>query len=173
MLSRPVSHVSWVVADLPRAVAFWAQTFGAGPFHVLERISFDALEHRGGPAVLDHTAAFGQWGSIAVELQQVFDVQPPALAERIAGGAPRVNHVAYVSPDVEGDSARLEAAGMPCFMHAKLGPVEVTFHDAPALGHAIELHRESDHIHAFFGAIARAADGWDGRDPLRLGPPPA
>jgi catechol 2,3-dioxygenase-like lactoylglutathione lyase family enzyme len=172
MLARPISHVSYVVEDIERAVDFWVAMFGAGPFHVLERIEFDAIEHRGGPATLDHSAAFGQWGAIAVELQQVYDAQPAELAARVAGGAPRVNHIAYISPDVEADSRRLEQAGMPRFMFAKLGPVEVTFHDAPALGHAIELHRESDHIYGFFGAIAEAARGWDGSEPLRTGPPP-
>jgi catechol 2,3-dioxygenase-like lactoylglutathione lyase family enzyme len=171
MLSRPISHVSYAVEDLSRAIDFWVSTFAAGPFYVLEHVAFEDVQHLDAPAVFDHSAAFGQWGDIAIELQQIFDVQPAALAAKLAGRPSRVNHVAFISPDVDADSRRLELAGMPKFMVAKLGPVEVTFHDAPSLGHPIEIHRESDHIHAFFGALARAARGWDGKDPMRLGPP--
>jgi hypothetical protein len=172
VLPRPVSHVSYEVHDLGHAVDFWATTFGAGPFFVLEHVAFDEVRYLDEPAVLDHSAAFGQWGPVAVELQQIYDVQPGGLAAKVASRGPRVNHVAYISPDVAADSAQLEHEGMPRFLFAKLGPVEVTFHDAPMLGHAIEIHKESDHIHAFFDGIARAADGWDGRDLLRVGPPP-
>lgn len=173
MLDRPISHLSYAVGDLPRAVDLWATTFGAGPFFVLEHVQFDELEHDGSPAFFDHSAAFGQWGSVAVELQQVFEARPDWLAQRVALAPPQLNHVAYISPDVEADSARLEQLGMPRFMFARLGAVEVTFHDASAsLGHAIEIHRESDHIHDFFAAVASAAAGWDGEDRFRLGPPP-
>jgi catechol 2,3-dioxygenase-like lactoylglutathione lyase family enzyme len=172
MLDRPVSHISYAVADLPRAVEFWADTFGAGPFFVLEHVRFDEIECQGGPALLDHTAAFGQWGSIAVELQRVFEASPDPLAELVAVEPPRLNHVAYISPEVAVDSARLERAGMPKFMFGRIGEVEVTFHDATsALGHAIEIHRESDHIHGFFDALKTAAQDWRGEDPLRSGPP--
>jgi methylmalonyl-CoA/ethylmalonyl-CoA epimerase len=168
VLGHPISHISYVVADLATAVDLWVATFGAGPFFLLEHIDFDRVEHGGAPAVFDHSAAFGQWGSIAVELQQIHEVKPArTLGPLLYGRGTAPNHVAYIAPDPESESARLERLGLPKFLFATFGPVEITFHDVPMLGHAIEIHRQCDFIENFFASLAAAADGWDGSDPLR------
>ncbi len=76
-------------------------------------------------------------------------------------------------PDPAAESERLNALGMPEFLFARLGPVEVTFHDSwKQLGHGIELHRETEFITGFFNSLRDAAQGWDGSDPLRAMPNP-
>lgn len=147
----------------------WSSTLGAGPFFLVERVAFDELTHHGQPCTWDHSAAFGQWGSIAIELQQVFASDPPGLTEKLLPGPmPVFNHVAYISPTPEEDSAELAAAGYELFLHGGTGRLEIFFHDTRgALGQAVEIHRQGDGIEHAFRRIAEAASGWDGKDALR------
>lgn len=174
VVGHPISHISYQVQDIPSAVDTWVEVFGAGPFFLLEHIAFERVEHfddlhpRGAPAVWDHSAAFGQWGPIAVELQQIHTIAPTrTLGPKIVGRGTAPNHVAYIAEDPEGESARLQGLGLPKFLFATFGPVEITFHDVPMFGHAIEVHRKCDFIVSFFETIADAADGWNGDEPLR------
>jgi methylmalonyl-CoA/ethylmalonyl-CoA epimerase len=166
---RPISHVSYAVDDLERAVAWWSSTLGAGPFFLVDHVAFDELTHRGQPCVWDHSAAFGQWGSMAIELQELHASDPPALTELLVPAAmPVFNHVAYLSATPEDDSAELGAAGHELFLHGRTGALEIRFHDTrAALGQATEIHRDGPGLRHAFTRIAEAARDWDGRDALR------
>ncbi len=59
---------------------------------------------------------------------------------------------------------------MPKFLQLRVGPIQIALHDAPLLGHAIEVHENSDAINGLFALIAAGADGWDGSEPLRALP---
>jgi hypothetical protein len=62
----------------------------------------------------------------------------------------------------------LERRGLPAFLHATLGDLDLTFHDAASLtGHHMELHADSQGFRDFFRMVQRASVGWDGSDPLR------
>lgn len=173
LLRRPVDHIGYVVDDISAAVDRWAAA-GIGPFFVLPHVRFDALHRRGDPCLFDHTAAFARWGAIGVELQQLHAVEPAGLARDLrAGTGNGVNHVSYVSPEPEADSERLEAAGWPLALLCRSGPIEDRLHVAPFLGHLIEIHRASPQLAEFWAMVTRAADGWDGSEPLRVVAPPA
>lgn len=167
--SRPISHVSYAVENLEKAVEHWRTVFGAGPFFVVGRVEFDEISFNGGPCVWEHSAAFGQWGSICVELQQNRRTAPAAFTRLVLPGRlPVVNHVAYLSETPEEDSRELAAAGHPLFLHARFGGIEMRFHDTTAaIGHPVEIHRDSEGLRANFSRIAAAALDWDGSNPLR------
>lgn len=169
-LDVPLSHVGFCVADLEEAVAFWTTKMHAGPFFMLDDVEFDILEAFGAPAVFDHALAFGQWGDIAVELQQLHRVEPEALRTRL--DVP-MNHVAYVAEDAEAASAKLEADGMPLYMYCAAGEIACRFHSLPTVAHSVEIHQASTFLADFFSNLRSAAQGWAGEDPLRIGPPPS
>jgi hypothetical protein len=172
VLGRPISHICYQVADIEKAALWWADNMGAGPFFLLGRMEFDSIEYSGPETpVFDHATSMGQWGPIGVELQQMYEIHPAALRDKLAGRP--MNHVAYLSPDAEADSYELEARGMPRYLRAAFPMGEVTFHDVPLLGHAIEIHKQTDWIDEFFAAVAAAARDWDGKDPVRHGAPNA
>lgn len=168
-LSRPIHHVGFNVADLRAAIDTWVAVYGAGPFYVNEHVAYDECTSRGTPAVWDHSAGFGQWGSLPVELQQTHDLRPPELVRPLtADGRSAVNHVGVTADDPAAESARLDARGFRVCMHARLGDVEFFWHDATqTFGCCIEVITPAPALDAFFDTIAGGARGWDGRDPIR------
>ena len=59
------------------------------------------------------------------------------------------------------------------FLRLRKAHVEVTWHDNPDLGHAVEVHRSSPELIALNDGFAQAARDWDGSEPLRPMPTPA
>jgi hypothetical protein len=167
--SRPVHHIGFHVPDLRAAIDSWVSAYGAGPFYVNAHVVYDECTSSGAPAVWDHSAAFGQWGAVPVELQQTHDLRPaelvgPFTTERRAA----VNHVGVTAEDAAAESARLESLGFGLCMHARLGEVEFFWHDATeAFGYCIEVITAGPALDAFFATVADGARDWDGRDPIR------
>jgi catechol 2,3-dioxygenase-like lactoylglutathione lyase family enzyme len=173
MNNRPIQHVCYIVDDIPKAVDLWVETTGAGPFfHLGEHVEFEETLLDGEPCVFDHASAIGKWGPIFLELMKLHEVTPE-LESRVdpgrAGGS-NIAHIAYIVDDLATEGERLEAAGMPKFLYLRQGPVQISLHDAPSLGHAIEVHENTDAINGLFALIAAGAEGWDGSEPLRALP---
>ena len=165
---RPLHHVCYVVEDIPTAVDRWVEATGAGPFfHLGDHVAFEETLLEGEPCVFDHASAIGRWGPIFLELMQLHEVTPELEARIHRDGGSAISHIAYVVDDAAAESERLEAAGMPKFLHLRQGPIQIAMHDAPLLGHAIEVHQNTEVIHELFALFAAAAKGWDGSDPLR------
>jgi len=160
-----IHHVGYVVEDIPRAVDWAVSALGAGPFFEIEHLEFDEVTYNGEPAAYDHSSAFGRWGEIELEFTQVHSAAPAGLAAALGGPAPRVGHVAWLAGDLEAETARLD---LPLFHTGRAGPVRAHWFDARAmLGHHVEVLQRAPELLAFHERIRAAADGWDGRDPLR------
>ncbi len=171
MIKPPPHHVGYVVDDIPAAVDWAVEVLSAGPFFLIDHLPFDEVTYLGGPAAYDHSSAFGQWGSLKLELTVVHSAQPAGLAAALAGPTPRVGHVAWLAADLDAQSARLSAAGVPCFHTGASGPVRAAWHDArAALGHHIEVLQDCPEIQGFYELMRSSAHGWDGSDPLRPAP---
>ena len=168
-LPRPIHHVGFNVPDLRAAIDTWVNIHGAGPFYVNEHVAYDECTSSGTPAVWDHRAGFGQWGSVPVELQQTYDVRPAELARPFtADGRSAVNHIGVTAEDPAAESGRLESLGLALRMHARLGNLEFFWHDATEVfGYCIEVITAGRGLDAFFEMVAGGARGWDGRDPIR------
>jgi hypothetical protein len=62
----------------------------------------------------------------------------------------------------------LEDRGLPKYLSAQLGEIDITFHDASAsLGHDIEIHVDSKGLRDSFQMVREGAEAWDGSEPLR------
>jgi catechol 2,3-dioxygenase-like lactoylglutathione lyase family enzyme len=166
---RPIRHIGYYVEDIEPAVERWVSVLGAGPFFDLGWVEFEYVTHHGEPGVFDHRAAFGQWGSIGVELQQIRRAEPEGLRQGLHGlGADRINHVSVFMDDPERESARLEALGFPMFMQAGFDEICVRWHDAyQQLGFTIEVHQACPTLDRLVTTCENAARGWDGSDPFR------
>jgi catechol 2,3-dioxygenase-like lactoylglutathione lyase family enzyme len=167
LLKGQISHLSYVVPDLERAATWWYETFGAGPFISLPDIHFDRLDSPYEPVVWRHSSACGQWGQVALELEQIDEASPAEFAERVGLGNVGITHVSYIVDDPDQVSAALEREGMPLFAHGVQGPIEVFIHHAPQLGHGIELHRNGEMVVDFFDSLRTLSTSWDGSELLR------
>ena len=135
--ARPFHHLGYVVQDLEAAAERFARTVGAGPFLRIDHVPLTDVTYRGEPGRYDHSTAFGQWGPVIVEISQVHDAEPTGLeAFMSAPRLPAIGHVAWLVDDLEAESARLQAAGMPLVHTGRSGPVAANWHDGGLLlGH--------------------------------------
>ncbi len=167
-----IHHVGYVVEHLRAGVERFAHDTGAGPFFAMEHIAFDEVTYDGGPAVYDHSSAFGAWGPILVELTQVHDAQPAGLAAALTAPGAGVGHVAWLADDLDAETARLEAAGLRAFHTGRTGPVSAAWFTGPPFGHPVEVLQRSEPLLGFYAMLRAAADGWDGSEPFRPAPAP-
>ena len=162
-------QVAYAVDDVERAAAAYAERFGAGPFFVRHHPPFEAT-HDGGPAIFNHSSAYGQWGAMQIELVQLGQCSPVSL-HRCLSVSPGIHHVATFVESLPDEQARLEALGMKCVMHATTpSGLQFAFHDARGeMGHMLEIYEPADSVLRLYQKVREAAIGWDGRDPVRAG----
>jgi catechol 2,3-dioxygenase-like lactoylglutathione lyase family enzyme len=164
--ARP-HHVAYLVDDLELAASNTAEVLGAGPFFVLRDIPLDATSH-GAAVDFNHSAAFGQWGPLFMELMQVDHTSTAELTSAFGASGPVLGHVAWAVPDLDVTSAEVEQAGLPLLMWARAGDIEFAMHDArDKLGYLLEIHVESPGFLGFFEQVHQASIDWDGTNPLR------
>ena len=153
-------QIAYGVANIEQAALTWSETFGAGPFFVRHHIPVTQVHIDGVPAVFDHSSAYGQWGSVMVELVEVH--APSQLA--VVG----LHHLAYFVDSFDDATAELANRGWPAALSATAGTTRFSFHDARhELGHFVEIYEPSVGLVDFYAMVAASADGWDGTDPVR------
>jgi catechol 2,3-dioxygenase-like lactoylglutathione lyase family enzyme len=147
-VTAPPHHIGYWVEDLAAARRSWADGVGVGPFQVIEHVPFESfvLSADGrtyDDVVFDHSAAFGAWGPLVVELAQVHAIDDRlGAAYDVRPGA--VSHLSWVVPDLAAASARLTARGCELINTARSGPISVAWHTGgPLFSHPIELHQHN------------------------------
>lgn len=166
-------HCAYAVDDIEATVGRLADQLGAGPFFLVERVPLESVRSRGEPATFAHDSAFGMCGGGPIELMEIIELAPERVERGFSRPRPGVHHVAYAVPpqDVRCLRRTLDERGMPEYLSARLGELDVTFHDGSAsLGHDIEVHVDSEGLRGFFALIRAGAEGWDGSEPLRPAP---
>jgi Glyoxalase/Bleomycin resistance protein/Dioxygenase superfamily len=162
-------QLAYRVDDLDAACHDWAQTLGVGPFLVRRRMAV-TVTHRGEPAQYLHSAAFGQWGPLMVELIQVHECAPASLSQIVHHdrvGQP--HHLASFVADLDGTAALLQASGVEVAMDlVSSSGIRTLFLDARATtGCLLELYSPNDHLRALYDRVRDLAAGWDGLDVVR------
>ncbi len=162
-------HYAYVVEDIEATVNRLVDQLGAGPFFLIKGVPLENVLSRGEPAEFVHNSAFGSCGG-AIELIEAISLAPKRVEKRFSGPRPGIHHVAYAVPPTEVADLRssLDERGLPQYLSAQLGEVDMTLHDASAaLGHDIEIHADNEGLRAFFEMVSGSAEGWDGSEPLR------
>ncbi len=165
---RPV-QIAYHVADPARAAREFARDFGWGPFFLFEHIPLARCVYRGEPSSWDHSSAYGQAGDLMVELITQHDERPSVLREAFAREAVGVHHVAHFVPDLAAALAAARAAGVDVALEATTatGTDFAMLDLRERLGHMVELYAPDGGLGKFYRFVERAAEGWDGSDPLR------
>ena len=172
MLDKPTDRTifqnAWVVEDVEAACLRWANEMGVGPFFVSEyRGAFADVLYRGQPAELDMIVALGQAGPVQVELIQPLTPQC-AYRDVVPEGQSGFHHMCVWTHDIEADTAYFEGLGYTAANRGTTGPAQFAYYDTrPLMGCMLEVVTHNEAIVARFAEIARAAEGWNGEDPIR------
>lgn len=168
-LPAALVQIAYRVNDLEAACHEWAQKVGAGPFLVRNHLPVSAT-HNGESAIYDHSAAFGQWGNVMLELIQLHECEPASMRDVLSHDQPgQINHFACFVEDLDATSATLVNQGMPLTMSLTTSSgMAVHFHDArQLLGGVLELYVGSEHLRGFYDKVAALSHNWDGSDVVR------
>ena len=162
-------QIAYAVPDAEEAAARWAAELGAGPFFFRPHIELFDVVIRGRPGRFDHSSAYGQWGSIMVELVQDHGDGPSPVRDLFGADESGPHHLAFFVDDPDTVIDGLARQGHALAMSARTAAgVEFHFVDTVAtLGHMIELYRPTDRLREFYAMVAEAALGWDGSNPVR------
>jgi hypothetical protein len=171
LIGLPVRQLAYKVNDLEAAVTRHHRRFGSGPFFVARHIALASSQYRGTETPFDHSSAYGQWGDVMVELVVQHNPEPSALHDMFThgSGAEGLHHTAHFVDDLAIAIARFGADGAPLAqLSVTEGNTAFAFVDTVAThGHMLELYEPTPLLTGFYDMVAKAADGWDGRDVLR------
>ncbi len=172
MLTHPIVQVAYFVNYARAAAERMARTFGAGPFFVFERIELAWGEHRGELCDFLHTAAYGQWGEVMMELVQQDREGPSPFRDLYRPGEEGLHHVATMVDSLEATYQHYAALGFPIAARAETRTgTEFAFIDTvSALGHMVEVYEGTEALRGFYAFVHDAARNWDGTDPVRTIP---
>jgi hypothetical protein len=141
MTNRGLHHIGYWVDDLNVAMKEATALLGVGPFRVIEHVDLGEFRFQGGDAVLDHSAAFAQWGPVILELNQAHDVKPPGLREALGVAPGAVSHISWWTTDLVAETAHLESSGCALLTTSRGGAVADWFTGGGLFAHPIEIHQ--------------------------------
>jgi catechol 2,3-dioxygenase-like lactoylglutathione lyase family enzyme len=169
LLGAPV-QIAYAVTDAIVGAEAFARDFGAGPFFVRPHIELVDVVYRGRPGAFDHTSAYGQWGSLMLELVVDHGNGNSPVGDVFAPGESGLHHLAFIVDDLHATVKALVAAGYEIAMSARTtNGTEFHFVDTrPTHGHMVEIYERSDRLRDFYEMVAGAAVGWAGDRPLRM-----
>ena len=159
----PIVQLAWVVPNLEAAAAAWHAAHGIGPFLLNKRLQLDEPHYRGRPTATAFSTAVAQHGDVQIELVEQHDDSASAYRDTVPAGATAFHHVAVIAPDFDAERARHLALGHEIAAYGRFGEMRYCYVDTAAtLGHMVEIVEDKPGIRAFFAAVRKAAERWDG-----------
>lgn len=162
-------QMCWIVPDLEASIHHWVKSAGAGPFFVFDELHFEDGMYRGKPSdVQPCRAAIGQLDDMQIELVVPNDAGPGLWTDVVPKGQLGFHHVGLYCTDYEADKAAYMADGSElAFEGLMMGARTCYIDSTKTLGFMTELITANPVAEMVFGEFRRAAEGWDGRDPIR------
>ena len=170
LTDRTVIQNAWVVPDLEASIKKWVDFYGIGPFYIIDHIELSNVQHRGKPIDLDISVALAQAGPTQIELIQQHNTGPSAYRDMYAEGESGFHHLCIYSHDFDADLAAFEKAGYATTTvgQAPIGDLKFGYFDTRAdFDVFMEVVTPTPDFLARGIEIAKAAENWDGADPIR------
>lgn len=153
MTDRGFHHIGYWVDDLDAAMAQATELLGVGPFRVISHVDLGEFSFRGGPGVLDHSAAFAQWGPIILELNVAHDVQPPQLRDALGVAPGAVSHTSWWVDDLAAETRHMESHGCALLTASVGGAVANWFEGGTLFAHPIEIHQPTAGVRGMWDSL--------------------
>lgn len=162
-------QVAWVVNDLDAAIRHWVENVRVGPFFKIPHVQVSDFRYRGTPGTLDFSGALAQSGPMQIELIEQHSDGPSAYRDTFAPGEEGFHHMCTLVEDYDAEIAHYASQGIVPSVEACFGDMRFAYLDSRAtLGHMIEIVEDLPSIRELFKVVADAAEGWDGKDPVRV-----
>jgi hypothetical protein len=150
---RGFHHIGYWVDDLDAAMEQATALLGVGPFRVISHVDLGDFRFEGEPAVLDHSAAFAQWGPVILELNVAHDVQPPALREALGVAPGAVSHTSWFTNDLAAEGEHMTDNGCALITSSVGGAVANWFSGGALFAHPIEIHQPTAGVLGMWSAV--------------------
>jgi catechol 2,3-dioxygenase-like lactoylglutathione lyase family enzyme len=159
-----------VVPDLEKAITYWTQVVGAGPFFVIEALEHIAFAIGENPAPAPAMRiALGNWGDLQIELIEPAGNSAATWHEflRTRGGG--LHHTSVWASDYDAvvDAARGRGLAVEASGTLANGVRYVYFRSPSPADPLVEVSELRPDIAAGYAFIREAARDWDGTDPIR------
>ena len=152
--NRGLHHIAYWTDDLGVAMQQATDLLGVGPFRVIEHVGLGDFRFHGEPAVLDHSAAFAQWGPVILELNEVHDVQPPELREALGIAPGAVSHTSWWTTDLAAEGEHLISQGCALITTSVGGAFADWFSGGALFAHPIEIHQPTAPVRGMWASLA-------------------
>jgi catechol 2,3-dioxygenase-like lactoylglutathione lyase family enzyme len=165
-----IRQTAYVVRDLHKAMAYWTNVLGVGPFFLFEDAPIQDLCYRGSPTPAKLAGAFANSGGMQIELAQPLDDNPSIFREHFIAKKEGQHHVAFWTRELEMWIDRCGKAGIEVLQSGYTGAADGRFVYMDAggpPGTIIEISEVQGRKEAFFAEVAKSAQNWDGSDPVR------
>jgi hypothetical protein len=164
-----IIQMAYVVTDIHAAMRHWIDDLRVGPWFLLPHFTGTNPIYRGAPSRADVSIAMAFAGHMQIELIQPNDDHPSVYRELLDRSGPGFHHFGIASTDIDGDIAALAVKGYTLAFRCGVPTGgEVAYMDGgmgqPGL---IEYIEASEGMDATFTGFFRAAQRWEGSDPVR------
>lgn len=168
-----IMQYAYVVEDLDAAMQRHVDELGIGPWFVIGPFVPPAGIYRGKPADMTISLAMAFSGHAMIELIQQHDEKPSVYRETIERSGYGFHHYARLVKDMDGELVKAAERGMEVAFSDRIMDSRIAYLDTTdTLPGMVELVEYSPAIEAAQASIFRAAQGWDGSDPIRRLPAP-
>ncbi len=162
----------YVVRDIEAALDHWTSVLGVGPFFYMEQVKVDDLRYRGQPTNAQASIALANSGELQIELIQLRNDAPSMWRDFLEAGHEGLQHFAYWMDTPAAMDAALERAAALGYEIGQSGTVGengrfVYLCTEAHPGTVVELSEACGWKAEFFRKVAKAAENWDGSDPIR------
>ncbi|MEL7539201.1 MAG: VOC family protein [Pseudomonadota bacterium] len=107
-----ITQFSYVVRDLDAAIEHFADTFGVGPFFVLEHVPYRVCRFRGEAADIDMSVAMTYVGDMQLELVVQHNDTPSIFTEFLDKRGEGLQHVGRLVDDIASELAAFAERGI-------------------------------------------------------------
>lgn len=173
MLLGEPKQLGIVVRDIEKALKHWTQDLGIGPWYYSDKVPITRFAYRGKDLDGVHvSAAIAYSGNMQMELIQPRHTIPSAWTDFLNAGHEGIHHWASLESDYDGACRKALALGMELIHDGDMARGRFAYFLHPATPNSyIEVCEAHPDRLKLFAAVQKAAQAWDGRDPIRTGPP--
>ena len=166
-----IRQLGYVVSDLDKALKYWIEVLGAGPFFLIEHCALREQIYRGQPSAVDVDIALGNSGDVQIELIYQHSNEPSIYNETNPAGHLGLHHFGIMPSNFEMAKGALLEQGCEEAFSCTVSRASLAYFDTrEQVGHFTELWEDSSVFNDVAQLVEDAAKDWDGADPVRKMP---